>query len=111
VLDALKALPVESPKYFFWAGAGQLICGINNVANTIKAVAKRAGVAGAHPHRFRDTFAVTLLQNGVGIHVVQDLLGHTSVETTRKHYSPFVKGSQDILDAATGTLDFVTQPA
>ena len=50
---------------------------------------KRAGVAGAHPHRFRDTFAVDLLCAGCGIYDVARMIGDT-VETVERHYTPFV---------------------
>jgi integrase len=43
----------------------------------------------AHPHRFRDTFAVDLLCAGAGIYDVARMLGHTA-ETIEKHYAPFV---------------------
>ncbi len=36
----------------------------------------------AHPHTFRHSFAVHLLKNGVPITVVQQLLGHSSIENT-----------------------------
>jgi len=59
--------------------------------------AKLAKVEHAHPHRFRDTFAVNLLQAGVPIEEVSILLGHTDIKTTQKHYSPWVKSRQDRL--------------
>jgi site-specific recombinase XerD len=49
-------------------------------------------------HRLRDTFAVDLLTKGVPLPEVSKLLGHTSIKTTEKHYSPWVKGRQDRLD-------------
>ncbi len=36
----------------------------------------------AHPHTFRHSFAVHLLKQGVPITVVQQLLGHSSIENT-----------------------------
>ena len=53
------------------------------------ALGKRAGVAGAHPHRFRDTFAVDLLCAGCGIYDVARMIGDT-VEMVERHYTPFV---------------------
>jgi integrase/recombinase XerD len=44
-----------------------------------------AKVEGAHPHRFRDTFAVELLLSGVPIERVSVLLGHQSVRITERH--------------------------
>ena len=47
-----------------------------------------AEVAGGHPHRFRDTFAVELLLTEVPIERVSIPLGHQSVRITERHYSP-----------------------
>ena len=58
------------------------------------AVGKRAGVPDAHPHRYRDSFAVDLLLRGATAYDVAKLLGDT-VETIEKHYAPFVKELRD----------------
>ncbi|MGO9582710.1 MAG: tyrosine-type recombinase/integrase [Acidimicrobiales bacterium] len=45
-----------------------------------------AGVAGRHfPHRWRHTYATDLLRRGVDIHVVQRLMGHSSIKTTSRY--------------------------
>jgi integrase/recombinase XerD len=51
-----------------------------------------------HSHRFRDTYAVDLLQAGVSLENVSTLLGHRSIRITERHYSPWVKTRQDALD-------------
>lgn len=51
---------------------------------------RRAGVLDAHPHRYRDTYAVDLLARGASPYDVAKLLGDT-VETVEKHYAPFVR--------------------
>jgi len=58
------------------------------------AVGKRAGVPDAHPHRYRDSFAVDMLARGASPYDVAKLLGDT-VDTLEKHYAPFVKELRD----------------
>ena len=60
------------------------------------ALGKRAGVPDAHPHRYRDSFAVDMLARGASPYDVAKLLGDT-VETVEKHYAPFVKELRDRL--------------
>jgi integrase len=55
-----------------------------------RALGKRAGVANAHPHRFRDTLAVDMLSRGASPYDVAKMLGDT-IDTVEKHYTPFVK--------------------
>jgi integrase len=45
----------------------------------------------------RDTFAVELLLARVPIDQVSILLGHASVKTTERYYSPFVKARREPL--------------
>lgn len=59
------------------------VCGIEN---SIKTIAERAKVANIYPHRFRATLATRLIDKGMGIHQVQNLLGHTSIDTTMIYY-------------------------
>jgi integrase/recombinase XerD len=53
----------------------------NALGNLIEACAKRAGVEGAHPHRFRHTFAITFLRNGGSPLELQAILGHEKLDT------------------------------
>ena len=58
-----------------------------------------AKIPDGHGHRFRDTFAVGLLQAGVPMDRVSALLGHSSIKVTEKHYSPWVRARQEQLEA------------
>ena len=106
---ALVKLPARNPAYFFWTGCGDPKRCAKNMWRTVQRLGTLAGVH-AHPHRFRDTFAVELLTHGADIRTVQQLLGHESVRTTEKHYAHFIAAHQQILDSATAKLDF-TKPA
>ena len=48
-------------------------------------IGERAGVKDAHPHKFRATFATTLLHSGVDLKTVQKLLGHKNLESTMRY--------------------------
>ena len=56
-------------------------------------------VVGGHPHRFRDTFAISLLLRGAGLPNVSILLGHRSIRVTERHYSPWISARQEQLEA------------
>lgn len=55
----------------------------DNLLHTIQRIAARAGVQAANIHRFRHTFAINFLRNGGNIYALQDLLGHSDLETVR----------------------------
>ena len=78
------------------------------------ALGKRAGVAGAHPHRFRDTLAVDMLNRGASPYDVAKMLGDT-IDTVEKHYTPFVKELRDrvrnILETGTGIEETAKIPS
>jgi site-specific recombinase XerD len=53
------------------------------VRGMLKRRASKAGITRrVHPHGFRHTFAVELAQEGVPLHHIQRLLGHSSLDTT-----------------------------
>jgi len=81
----------------------------------MQALGRRAGIADAHPHRFRDTLAVDMLSRGASPYDVAKALGDT-IETIEKHYTPFVRELRErvraILESDGGleekALGFVT---
>lgn len=104
---ALRRLPASNPVYFFWNGEGgsKITTCKGKLSRVIERLGKITDIH-AHPHRFRDTFAVEMLTKGASLREVQLLLGHTSIKTTEKHYAPFVAAHQALLDRAVGLLDF-----
>lgn len=108
---ALRSLPAPggNPTYFFWTGRQDAEHCAKSLWRTVNRIGQLADVH-AHPHRFRDTFAVELITNGADMRTVQMLLGHESIKTTEKHYAHFVPAHQAILDSAVSTLDFTHAP-
>jgi integrase/recombinase XerD len=97
VLMALEAVPKISKRYFFWTSESKVDSATGDWQRTLKGVFKQAGIPDGHAHRFRDTFAVGLLQAGVPMERVSALLGHSSIKVTEKHYSPWVRARQEQL--------------
>lgn len=53
----------------------------NAVLHMVRRAGERVGVSGAHPHRFRHTFAIEFLRNGGNPLELQRLLGHEQMST------------------------------
>ena len=98
VVIALAAIPSISTKYFFWTGESKPESATGDRQRTLKAVFEEAKILDGHAHRFRDTFAVGLLQAGVPMERVSVLLGHSSIKVTEKYYSPWVAARQEQLE-------------
>lgn len=104
VLQALGSLPVTSGPIFANAKY-QLRDRTQRLWHSIHDIGVRCGVH-AHPHRFRSTFAVSLLRSGADLRSVQHLLGHRSIVTTERAYARFSASQQALLDTATARLSF-----
>ena len=60
-----------------------------------------AGVAGRHfAHRWRHTYATSLIRRGVDIHIVQRLMGHSNIATTSRYLHLLDTDLLDALDRA-----------
>jgi site-specific recombinase XerD len=89
----------DNARYFFWnTGTGKETSAVTNWQHTLRTLFRAAGFPKGKPHQLRDTFAVGLLLQGIPIEEVSLLLGHASIRTTEKHYSPWVQARQNRLD-------------
>jgi len=61
------------------------------------------------PHKLCHTFATHLIRNGVDIRTVQELLGHSELETTAKYLHSDTKTKQAAVGKLTGLFG-VRQP-
>jgi integrase len=95
---ALDALPcprraTKQPRWFLWNGSTSKGALVGIVARTLRAVFKRAGVEGAHAHRFRHTLATEILARGGTEQDCADILG-ISASVVRKHYAKWSQARQ-----------------
>ncbi|MCY4586951.1 MAG: tyrosine-type recombinase/integrase [Bryobacterales bacterium] len=97
VIESLRSITLNRSPYFFWSGESKPATATKFWRQRLKAVARKAGVADFKPHRLRDTFAVELLSNDVSIEDVSTLLGHSSINTTERHYAPWNKARRNRL--------------
>ena len=77
----------------------------NTVSQSFRRARRAAGIYKGHFHALRDTAAVWMLQSGVSIYHVKNVLGHSSVRVTERYYGHMViddlKSALDTLGAAS----------
>jgi integrase/recombinase XerD len=91
VVNALQAIPRVTDRHFFWNGVDKLETTVGSWRRRLAKLFELAEVRKGHAHRFRDSFAVSLLLTGVPIERVSVLLGHQSLRITERHYSPWAR--------------------
>ena len=98
VLEALRATPRMTDRYWFWSGIGKLHTAVRVWETRLCRLFRLAEILDGHAHRFRDTFAVELLLSGVPLERVGVLLGQRSIRVTERHYAPWVRSRQEQLE-------------
>jgi site-specific recombinase XerD len=72
----------------------------------VQRAGRAAGVGGRHyPHRFRHTFATELIRSGVGLALVQRILGHVSINSTLAYAHLADADLRDAVDGVYGEAD------
>jgi integrase len=128
--DALNALP-PSRVYFFqpdsdgdYLAARQALrngeefrrampdyeARVRETTDLVKKVLRLAGITEGACHRFRDTFAINMLlgsgKNGTDILTVSEMLGHSDVRITQRHYLKLIPGYRERMSQATQVLAY-----
>ena len=103
VVEALSL--VKRSKYFFWSGHSTMEAAVSVWRKRLAKVFEDAGIDNGHSHRFRDSFAVSMLASGVSMEHVATLLGN-SVKIVQKHYAPWETKRQEALDEAISRVNF-----
>lgn len=80
--------------------------GSRSIGNLVKAAGKGAGVPGRHhTHRFRHTYATSLIRREVDISLVQKALGHSWLATTARYLHLDVGDLSRAVNRAYADLD------
>jgi len=81
-LNTLREMDGQSPYIFFNSETGKPYV---DMKKGFKAACRRAEIKGLRFHDLRHTFATRLVEKGVDIETVRDLLGHSSIIITQRY--------------------------
>lgn len=77
------------------------IMSATSVLQLLNSIGRTAGVSHVHPHRFRHTFAVQALRNGMNVFVLRKLLGHKSLEMVKRYVHLVHEDSEAAMQTAS----------
>lgn len=107
---AAKILPVldeyiakERPEDLLFRGATGGIYSDRSIQQVVKRAAEKAGIKKTvTPKTLRHTFATHMLENGVDLRYIQEMLGHASSKTTEIYTHITTKGFENISSPMDG---------
>jgi len=68
-----------------WAGRGGQPLGIHGLQTMLHRLSRRAGVMPCAPHRLRRTFALWCLRDGMDLHSLRMLMGHSTLDVLQRY--------------------------
>lgn len=71
----------------------------------LNAVSKRCEIKKVNPHALRHTLATCLVEERMPLNIVQGILGHSSIETTRKYLHKNADTEREAIASMTDRLD------
>lgn len=96
------------PALRLWLRGMPLGINFEGVKSGFRRAREAAGMPHVHFHDLRHPCATIMLQFGVGLHVMREILGHTTVKTTERYAHVMVKPQREAL-AKLGELATRTQ--
>ncbi len=100
VIEALRIVPLQAGRYFFWTGVSTLHSAVGKWQRRLQALFALAGVRDGRSHRFRNSYAHEMTVNGrMTLEELKQALGHMTTRTTEKHYSHWLPDRQERLEA------------
>lgn len=98
----LKELVAQQQKGLLFTGKEGRALSSRNIQKIVKRAAFKAGITKKiSPHKLRHSFATHLLEAGTDIRIIQELLGHSNLQTTQI----YTKVSQEQLRKIRSPLD------
>lgn len=82
ITDYLKSRDDDNPALFVSEQKPHNRLKISGMETRLRELGKELGIKNVHPHRFRRTAATMALNRGMPIEQVQQMLGHSQIQTT-----------------------------
>lgn len=102
-----RYIATSHPDAFLFPGRGSSHLSVRTIQRLIKSVAKALGIPKRiTPHKLRHSYATHLVEQGVDIVAIKDLLGHSSIATTQI----YTHTTSRRLEEAAMAIDFTKIP-